>query len=154
MDSSWLEISPGRGHRRLARSVSRRPRTSRARLAGESVRSRPRGRPRTYATGVMSASSRRGATALTRPRPHYSARQAGGAGWPMLFRQAAELVSAYLEPLARRRSWRPSSKQTPASRRSRAHGMDKVVSRGREARPFVWWSYQSGSAFDAIWRAR
>ena len=43
----------------------------------------------TSAIGVMSAFSRRGATALMRPRPHYSPVEGGGCRTPMLFRQEA-----------------------------------------------------------------
>ena len=85
----------------------------------------------------MSASSRPGATASIRLRPRSSIVTVGDRRRPTLFPTGAELVSAYLEPLAATPELaaviETNARVTAISR----HGVDKVVSRGRETRPFV-----------------
>ncbi len=85
----------------------------------------------------MSASSRLGAIASTRLRPRSSTVTVGDRRRPTLFRQEPSWSSAYLEPLAATPELaaviETNARVTAISR----HGVDKVVSRGREARPFV-----------------
>ena len=108
---------------------------------------------RTCATGVMSASSPRGATALTLPRGHYSAVAAGKRRWPKIFRQGRNWSAPIWNPSRERRSWRPCFKPMPASRRSRGKGSTKSsVTAGKRA-PSCWRSHQR-KAFAATWRAR
>ena len=107
----------------------------------------------TCAIGVMSASSRLGAIASIRLRPRSSIVTAGDCPRPTHCPTGAELVSAYLEPLAATPELaaviETNARVTAISRQ----GVDKVVSRGRETRPFVL-AVTSGKAFAVIWRAR
>ena len=88
-------------------------------------------------TGVTSVSSRLGATASTRLRRNSST----ATGWRLPAADycptGAELVSAYLEPLASTPELaaviETNARVTAISRQ----GVDKVVSDGRETRPFV-----------------
>ncbi len=101
----------------------------------------------------MSASSRLGAIALMRLRPRCSPVD----GWRMpdadAFPTGAELVSAYLEPLAATPELtaviETNARVTAISR----HGLDKVVSPGRENRPFVLMVRMGGSVRRDLARA-
>ena len=91
----------------------------------------------TSAIGVMSASSRLGAIASTSLRLRSSNVMVGDCLRPTNVPTGAELVSAYLEPLAATPELaaviETNARVTAISRQ----GVDKVVSHGRETRPFV-----------------
>ena len=82
----------------------------------------------------------------------YSPVEGGDAGWPMLFRQEATWSARIWSRLRKLPRTAVIETDAPVTAISR-HGVDKVVSRERETRPFVLIVKVAG-AFAAIWLAR